>query len=349
MISCDSISNILCHHCKKWRGEVGKLKRCAGCKVVAYCSKDCQKAAWPEHKQVCRKAVPAKETGALIDFRELGYPIPISLHQAVCEWIEAQHWVLSTLTDALILLDGGIDYNISHPRGVVVILEALPKTDELNPALAFKLLGAEVDNHDRYPGLVTGWRDLMGDCREARKALTKLFEPPGPQSTAAPRSTTFVTVFPVMYVVQDTGMMAGHKHILFRRPIQHVPRPGVLEDPRTRAALEDVAQLCMYLAGSEIVLRAGEGPCLDGLPDVGRMVRAKSKKTWKWEEAPWDWDAWTVPATEVSRTSGLSARQLLTVMDRSLGEEDLDCELVVLRVFKLNCLTLSQCTTLIRF
>ncbi|PIL30605.1 hypothetical protein GSI_07306 [Ganoderma sinense ZZ0214-1] len=328
IISCDSISNILCHHCKKWRGEVGKLKRCAGCKVVAYCGKECQKAAWPEHRQVCRKAPPAKETGALIDFGELGYPMPISLHQAVCEWIEAQHWVLSTLTDALILLDGGIDYNISHPRGVVVILEALPKTDDLNPALAFKLLGAEVDNHDRYPGLVSGWRDLLGDCREAHKALTKLFE--SSADLEFDRSTTFVTVFPVMYVVQDTGMMAGHKHILFRRPIQHVPRPDALDDPRTRAALEDVAQLCMYLAGSvEIVLRACEGPCLDGLPDVGRMVRSKSKKTWRWEEVPWDWDAWVLPSTEVSRTSGLSPKQLLTVMDKSTSPEDLDwCKVV---------------------
>ena len=156
--------------------------------------------------------------------------MPISLHQAVCEWIEAQHWVLSTLTDAL--LDGGIDYNISHPRGVVVILDALLKTDDLNPALALKLLCAEVDNHDRYPGLVTGWRDLMGDCREleARMALTKLVEPLSPQEST--RSTTFVTVCQVMYVVQDTGTMTGHKHILFRRPIQHFPRLDALRDPR---------------------------------------------------------------------------------------------------------------------
>ncbi|KAI1783166.1 hypothetical protein LXA43DRAFT_1047776 [Ganoderma leucocontextum] len=323
MISCDSISSILCHHCKKWRGEVGKLKRCAGCKVVAYCGKECQKAAWPEHKQVCRKAIPAAETGALIDFRELGYLTPISLHQGVCDWMEAQHWVLVTLIDALILLDGGIDYNISHPRGVVVILEALPKTDDLDPARAFKLLGAEVDDHDRYPGLVAGWRNLTAVCKEARKTLTPIFESSGLTLESTPGGATFVTVFPVMYVVQDTGMMAGHKHILFRRRIQHVPRPDVLEDPRTRAALEDIAQLCMYLAGSEMVLRAAEGPSPEGLPDVGQMVRAKSKKGWKWEAVPWEWDTWTVSPTEVSMGSGLSPKKLLTVLDKS-DPKDLD-------------------------
>ena len=78
-------------------------------------------------------------------------------------------------------------------------------------------------------------------------------------------------------------------------------------------------------------------------------MQSKSKRTWKWEEVPWDWDVWTVAATKVSRTSRLSARQLLTAMDRILGEEDLDCEPVLLRVFKLDCLTLLQCTTPIRF
>jgi hypothetical protein len=31
-----------------------KLSRCAGCKCVAYCSKGCQKAHWPVHRQHCK-------------------------------------------------------------------------------------------------------------------------------------------------------------------------------------------------------------------------------------------------------------------------------------------------------
>jgi len=33
-----------------------KLRRCAGCKHVAYCSTKCQKSDWPKHKTWCRAA-----------------------------------------------------------------------------------------------------------------------------------------------------------------------------------------------------------------------------------------------------------------------------------------------------
>ncbi|KAL4440008.1 hypothetical protein ABPG75_003009 [Micractinium tetrahymenae] len=43
-----------CAHCGKQKGPGVQLKLCARCKGPHYCGAECQKAAWPEHKKVCR-------------------------------------------------------------------------------------------------------------------------------------------------------------------------------------------------------------------------------------------------------------------------------------------------------
>ncbi|EON63549.1 hypothetical protein W97_02777 [Coniosporium apollinis CBS 100218] len=45
----------LCTNCDKSETEL-ELKRCGKCKVVLYCSPECQKADWKTHKRFCRPA-----------------------------------------------------------------------------------------------------------------------------------------------------------------------------------------------------------------------------------------------------------------------------------------------------
>lgn len=40
-----------------------KLRRCGNCYVAAYCSKECQRKAWPTHKKRCCKPDGPQETG----------------------------------------------------------------------------------------------------------------------------------------------------------------------------------------------------------------------------------------------------------------------------------------------
>ncbi|KAJ6516547.1 hypothetical protein C8R47DRAFT_1312987 [Mycena vitilis] len=48
-------SHQACNHCFQiQRSHAKKLLHCARCTHVAYCSKECQIAAWPAHKQACK-------------------------------------------------------------------------------------------------------------------------------------------------------------------------------------------------------------------------------------------------------------------------------------------------------
>ena len=45
-----------CERCGVWEAHTdGRFSRCAACKLVYYCGRECQKAHWREHKQACKQ------------------------------------------------------------------------------------------------------------------------------------------------------------------------------------------------------------------------------------------------------------------------------------------------------
>ena len=54
---------LMCDHCGKSAEQAsGKgLKTCGKCYAARYCSKQCQLAAWPEHKAACKARVTERE------------------------------------------------------------------------------------------------------------------------------------------------------------------------------------------------------------------------------------------------------------------------------------------------
>ena len=45
----------ICANCGKGEDESDSLKACTACKLVRYCSRECQKTHRPQHKRECRK------------------------------------------------------------------------------------------------------------------------------------------------------------------------------------------------------------------------------------------------------------------------------------------------------
>lgn len=53
-------------HCGGCAARGEHFKFCAACRAVSYCSAECQKAHWKEHKAACRAAVAAREHAKLV-------------------------------------------------------------------------------------------------------------------------------------------------------------------------------------------------------------------------------------------------------------------------------------------
>lgn len=51
---CASKMTRVCAHCNKEQG-VGTLFKCGGCMMEFYCSKECQRRKWKEHKLMCKQ------------------------------------------------------------------------------------------------------------------------------------------------------------------------------------------------------------------------------------------------------------------------------------------------------
>ena len=46
----------ICNHCLNSNNMEGmQQKKCSGCKLVYYCSEECQKADWKKHKHICKQ------------------------------------------------------------------------------------------------------------------------------------------------------------------------------------------------------------------------------------------------------------------------------------------------------
>ncbi|KAI9016842.1 hypothetical protein DFJ74DRAFT_678611 [Hyaloraphidium curvatum] len=53
---------VVCASCHLVAPEKNSFQRCSRCKMVEYCSKDCQRKDWSNHRRICRPAAQAAET-----------------------------------------------------------------------------------------------------------------------------------------------------------------------------------------------------------------------------------------------------------------------------------------------
>ncbi|KAL1947352.1 hypothetical protein VTO73DRAFT_14313 [Trametes versicolor] len=280
-----------CAHCNKRERQLpagAKLKRCKGCTGAMYCSRACQRAAWPRHRNSCGSVVSCYQ-----DKGCAGYATSSALAEAIHDWVDDIHrQALETLANATILANGGIAANLGFPRVLRLALAPGDKSDDgADPAKAFSIVKVSVENRDDVPAVISSWDHIEADCQK----YTRSFRKDSPDATV-------IGCIPAVCVVAGAYTATFHYFPVYGLQSGHLT---VMPD-YIRPVCEDVAAMCVETVNRGLVLRPSSCArcehCKRG-PFRGTLVRLlKKKKTWTWQ--PVDGGNW-VPADDFESRSGL--------------------------------------------
>ncbi|KAI0688303.1 hypothetical protein C8T65DRAFT_619463 [Cerioporus squamosus] len=245
-----------CDHCRRAATTETPLKLCGGCSTMYYCSKDCQKAAWRSHRDICRRP-------QLDAHHEMKNPSPINVAKIFADWVDIHAESVKGLLDCTVYLAGGVAHALSAPRGVVCLISMRQNWDG-NPAAPFHLLSVDLLHKDKSEVLKAPWDGLMNSCREYVKAIKE------------DRNPALAGVIPVVFCMPDEDFVFRHPFPVYRTRLVD----DSTLDARTRLALTGVATHCQNCLNRGLAYEkkpAGQGTSI-GLPG---WYRKKGKK-WKW-------------------------------------------------------------------
>ncbi|KAI0705542.1 hypothetical protein C8Q76DRAFT_171783 [Earliella scabrosa] len=283
-----------CSHCSKSAEELlpERLKRCAGCSLVLYCSKECQRTGWKAHKPFCNtgtaaSAIPAN-FNVLSAIQSLGYPSLMAVMVARQKWARIHSLNLDFIANLAVYRLGGVDRTFASPKALVLHLSGRycsggPRPTD-NPALPFAVCGVEIlDKDSRLYLTGQSWDELVSDC-----------ELPALDPTDPPFPSGYAGILPVVALIQlggpETAPIVSH----MRANIWRTRCDGDDVDPSEDvcAALEDL--MTMVSASIDVghsykVPRQPRNGPLRIAPEVMETVRVGN--TWKQIPVkPWSWD-----------------------------------------------------------
>ncbi|KAI0781368.1 hypothetical protein BD413DRAFT_28480 [Trametes elegans] len=295
----------VCFQCRKpeQRGAT-KYKRCSGCELALYCSKTCQREAWPTHKRVCVGKAPAGGTSAQRSQRipdpvaaRYGFKSTIALCQGVCTWAETHNYALTQICSVTAILEGGIDANLADNRVLLFQLTVGCNNEgDGNPSELFKLGAISICPQDVLD-------ELEYDCRgwdEQRDALAR------PHA----RDPRFAGMIRTMFTVVGQNVSTTYHLPVFRL------RSGAstATTDEARALLEDVREICAECIDHGAVL----GPPDAYYPPWQARTRVLMQRGKRWDLCPladngaifWDTVLGPVLAYRRPLQSGLSPREV---------------------------------------
>ncbi|KAJ7022575.1 hypothetical protein C8F04DRAFT_1402326 [Mycena alexandri] len=128
-----------CMGCFKKPSGKKSFPVCSKCQEASFCSKECQKKAWPVHKTVCQ--MRKQTVAAMADAPSSHTFPPFAIRKRLLtDFIEVHECSFQSAFSSAMILEGGIDKFPFSVRGVVVLLKYRPDCNE-NPSVAFSVEG----------------------------------------------------------------------------------------------------------------------------------------------------------------------------------------------------------------
>ncbi len=232
------------------------------------------------------------------------------LMKAYRKWRSIHQLSLFALSAGLIRSTGGIEFNLSNTRTLLVTLMPHPEAwDEGNVAEAFSIADAQIYDKDENLYARAEWVGSRPQEREA--ALRELIE--------HDPATDVLGVFPVTYFIANERTTMHDLHPIRRQDPDMMERrrsgelgPGGEEF--VADAYADLANLCIACVNAGMVFHDPKDQRANKfLPEVGTYTRAKQGASWRWVRMAAAWEMMNtimqMPNSGMDR-AGLDAEEL---------------------------------------
>ncbi|TBU43779.1 hypothetical protein BD309DRAFT_1000886 [Dichomitus squalens] len=251
-----------CFQCRQPPGTDVQLKRCAGCADVVYCSKE----------EICRPIVKDTKGPTSLERTELVF------HQALKDFIEANHRAFQTFAKALALMQGdsASDSDEALSRMLEVDLLCSKNSRQLNPTCSFVMSSyrwVTLDDFRSEANNAEEWA-RAGSLRELATERYK-------------KNPEFKALRTIVFRVAAVGMYDLYFYAQYRRTLP-ILDPAPQDIASLPAMVEDVFAITKASINADMAFKRVDDDTSDYLPLPGRFVR--KHKSWVWEASFSSWD-----------------------------------------------------------
>jgi len=140
-----------------------KLHTCSGCQMALYCNKDCQRAHWPTHKNLCRLNMQSREIGKVVS------PEIRKDAEDFVKWVSHQSAVLTVALHHGLRLEDNPD--VYKTKGLIISFAEKPNHSRYPPHQRYNVVQGLVCDLDVVRLSVT--KSNNGDLSDFDQALAK--------------------------------------------------------------------------------------------------------------------------------------------------------------------------------